>query len=377
MNPEQSTTLTAVIPLLQQMPDPRWRRGVRYPWWVLLATICAAMLADCNEVRAMAEWAADHRDELAEWLPLPRHRAPSECTLQRTLRQVPLDRLGELINHVQEADEPAVVLEPVALDGKSLRAASTPAQPLHVLELSRHRDGALLRLGAVGRKLNEYSASPALLAGYDLSGRVVTGDAMFCQRRLAQFINARGGHWLFAVKENQPELHEALVAHFSAPRSGPYPLDIKVARTSGRGHGRLERRVLEASAELAPYLGWPGAAQAIRRTTIRCVHGQDQGEVHYWLTSLPPELADPALLERFCRGHWSIENLVNRTRDVTFGEDRCTMRCGSAPLALAMLRGLVRWLALFGANFPEVPQARRHFSRRPQAALALLGATRL
>jgi predicted transposase YbfD/YdcC len=325
----------------------------------------------------MAQWAADHSEELEAWLPLPGGRAPSECTLQRTLRQVDLVTLSELLNRVQEADTPAAVLEPVALDGKALRGGSTAAAPLHVLELARHRDGALLRVSAVGSKQNEYSATPALLAGFDLVNRVVTGDAMFCQRKLSQFVGERGGWWLFAVKDNQPTLHQALVDHFAAPRSGPHPLDIRAERTTGRAHGRLERRVLETSADLVEHLDWPGAAQVIRRTMVRCVNGQDSLEQSYWLTSLSPEQASAAALERFCRGHWTIENQVNWCRDVTFGEDRATTRGPRAPLALALLRSFVRWLVLFRGHFALVTDGRRHYRRYLSAALELLGGTRL
>jgi predicted transposase YbfD/YdcC len=304
------------------MPDPRQARGVRYPWWVLLTTVLAAMLAGCDQVRAMAQWARDHAQELAAVLPLPRGRVPSECTLQRALRAVDPITLGGLLCTAQQVAPTAVVLEPLALDGKSLRAASTTTQPLHVLELARHSDGALARVLGVGRKQNEYSASPALLADFDLRNRVITGDAMFCQRPLAQFITQRGGQWLFAVKDNQPHLAEAIADHFAGPRGGPYPLDIRSCRTAGQAHGRQERRLLEVSSDLAEHLDWPAAQQVIRRTMVRCVEGHESLEYSYWVTNLTPEQADAELLERLCRGHWTIENQVNWCRDMTFGEDR-------------------------------------------------------
>lgn len=377
MNLEQCTTIREVIAVLKEMPDPRARRGVRHPWWVILTTIIGALLAGCDQVRAMAQWAADHRELLGAYLPLHQGMTPSESTLQRALRRVDLHELVALVNQVQGSTEPEVELEGVAMDGKTLRGTKGLGAAVHVVQLARHQDGALLRVAEVGAKANEYTSAPVLLAGYTLRGRVVTGDAMFCQRRLAEYIKGRGGEWLFAVKANQPELLEALEAHFEAPRGGPQALDIREARTSGRSHGRVERRVLEASADLVEQLEWPGARQVIRRTTVREVQGQRTVEVSYWLTSLGPEQADPALLERLCRGHWSIENPVNWTRDVTFGEDRCTTRTGRAPLALAVLRSLVRWLVVHRAKFAHVPEGRRHYAHQPAAALDLLGAKRL
>jgi len=377
VNPFQSTMPACVIAALQDLPDPRGPRGVRYAWWVLLAIVLAALLAGCDHPRAMAQWAADQVDSLAAYLPLPGRRAPSESTLQRTLRQLDPALLARWAARVQNADQPAVVLEGLSIDGKSMRAACKSGAPLHVLEVARHGDGALLGLLPVGVKQNEYSASPGLLAGFDLVNRVLTGDAMFCQRRLAGFIGDRGGFWLFAVKANQPALLADLTAHFEAPRGGPHRLEMRCADTTGHDHGRRERRHLEASADLADQLDWPGARQVIRRTLHREIGGQESIEHSYWLTSLPPERANAARLEVLCRGHWTIENQVNWSRDVTFGEDRCMTRTGHAPLALAMFRSVARWLLRYGAHFAFVPDARRHYACRPGAALELLGARRL
>lgn len=372
MDLHQPNTNGSIIGLCRALEDPRDPRGVRHPWWVLTSILVAGLLCDLDHVRGIAQWAAAEQALLAEWLELPQGRAPSESTLQRALRQLGMDALRSLAAQVLGAGEVVGELEGVALDGKSLRGASQPGAPLHVLELSRHADGALLDLAAVGRKENEYSASPALLAGCPLVGRVVTGDAMFCQRRLAALIRRRGGHWLWQVKENQPELLAAVQAHFEAPRGGPHPLDIRAHTTLGKGHGRLERRRLEASADLAGHLDWPGLAQVMRRTMQRATGGGESLEHSYWITSLTPQQADAARLEQLCRSHWTIENQINWVRDVTFGEDRGTTRCGHAPLALAWLRSLVRWLLVHHERFARVPDGRRYFRFYPEQALRLL-----
>lgn len=372
MDAHQVSTNDSIISVCKELEDPRDPRGVRHPWWVLVSILVAGLLSDLDHARGIAQWAEAEQELLAAWLPLPHGQAPSESTLQRTLRQLGLPALRELAKRVLGAGEVAGPLEGIALDGKTLRGASQPGAPLHVLELSRHSDGALLDLVAVGQKENEYSASPALLAGCQLVGRVVTGDAMFCQRRLATYIQRRGGHWLFQVKENQPALLAAVQAHFEAPRRGPDPLDIRNHATLGKAHGRLERRVTEASADLAEHLEWPGLVQVVRRTMRRQLNGVESLEHSYWITSLSPSQAGSAQLEQLCRSHWTIENQLHWVRDVTFGEDRGTTRSGHAPLALAWLRSLVRWLIVERAQFARVPDGRRHFRFHPEEALRLL-----
>lgn len=373
MDCAHSTTLPTLIDLLKDQPDPRCRRGRRYEWWQLLTIIAAAMLAGNNHTRAIAQWAADHADLLRARLSLHRGRIPSESTLQRTLRILDLLDLQAVIGQLQGTEAEALVLEGVALDGKTPRgAAKASGTPLHLLQLARHRDGALVRVTPVGRKENEFTAAPAILANYPLRNRVITGDAMFCQRALCQFINDRNGHWLFAVKENQPNLLEAIGDHFAAARGDRHPLDIRTHRDLGKAHGRVERRCLEVSADLVDQLDWPGLAQIIHRTTIRYIDGHESQEHSYWITSLKPQQATPSDLERLCRYHWTIENPVNWVRDVTFGEDRCTTRSQNAPIALAILRSLTRWLVTTCGHFRYAPDGRRHYAHYPADALQLL-----
>jgi hypothetical protein len=92
-----------------------------------------------------------------------------------------------------------------------------------------------------------------------------------------------------------------------------------------KGHGRLERRVLTASAELRDYLDFPGVQQVFRLERHRLVlsTGRLTTGVIYGVTSLTPQQASPDQLLRFCRAHWAIENNLHRVRDVEFGEDAC------------------------------------------------------
>ena len=88
------------------------------------------------------------------------------------------------------------------------------------------------------------------------------------------------------------------------------------------------------------YLDWPGVGQVLRRTCRRVMvsTGLIESETTYGITSLPRELAGPELIERFWRGHWTIENRLHYVRDETLGEDRCQVHTGTTPQVLATLR---------------------------------------
>jgi hypothetical protein len=146
----------------------------------------------------------------------------------------------------------------------------------------------------------------------------------------------KGGHWLFRLKANQPELYAGTALLFAHPVAAPV-----VMRQRNRHGDRLEVRELAVSSDLNEWAQWPGLAQVGRLTSLRRRKGQTTIETSYIITSLSPQQATPAQLLALVRGHWGIENRLHWVRDVTFDEDRCQIRTGAAPQVMAALRNLV------------------------------------
>lgn len=143
------------------------------------------------------------------------------------------------------------------------------------------------------------------------------------------------------------------------------------ARSFDKGHGRIERRRITSTTALKGYSDWPGLEQAFELERQRTVHGQTTTEIAYGITSLPRELADARALLSLCRSHWGIENNLFRTRDMTFGEDACRVRRGTAPQILAALRNVaIRLLHAAGAS--NKAAALRRNAAQPYRALALI-----
>lgn len=116
---------------------------------------------------------------------------------------------------------------------------------------------------------------------------------------------------------------------------------------------------------------WPGLAQGIEITRERTVNGKTTVEVEYAMTSLKPEEANAQRLSELVREHWGIENRLHYVRDVTFGEDSCRVRKGSAPQVLAAVRNAVIYL-LATQGAPSQAAAVRRLNAHPEEALALL-----
>jgi predicted transposase YbfD/YdcC len=224
----------------------------------------------------------------------------------------------------------------------------------------------------------ELSVAPRLLQQVYpvLGGRLVSGDALYCQKALCRQLRASGANYLFAVKTNQPDLLDDLTLLFHDPPRGERFL---TARTVTKHGGRLEVRQVQASAVLAGYLqtaGWPdvGLVLAVESWVSWPDYPQRPArhEMRYFLSSLPATTPAATLL-RGVRTHWHIENRLHWPRDVTLGEDACQVRSGHAPQVLAALRNVVLGLLRAHGVSNLAAALRTHAWSDPTALLRRFG----
>lgn len=367
---------------LRMLPDPRGKQGKQFQWWHLLMIIGWGLLCGQKVVRGIAEWAQAHGTLILEALGEELPRVPSESTLRRVVRHIDMALLeAQVTQYGQElaALAPYASFEETggwegqAVDGKEVRGANTHGARLHLVSIVQQDSGLIIGQQPVPAKTNEIKAVPTLLAGRDLRGVVVTGDAMLTQRTLARQIVAQGGHYLMLVKRNHPDLYEDLRLLFAEAPWGAQD-DRASYTTWGHEHGRYETRSLTTSEQLREYLTWPGVQQVAQRTCTRQRSLDDpaHSETTYAITSLSRRQATPKQLEHLWRGHWSIENRNHYVRDETLGEDRCQVFAGQAPVALAALRSAILCL-IRHQNWRCVPQALRHYAAHPDLAWSALG----
>ncbi len=207
-------------------------------------------------------------------------------------------------------------------------------------------------------------------------GRLVSGDALYCQKALCRQVRTAGGDYLFAVKGNQPTLLEHATLLFSDPPPGERFL---TARTVDKHGGRLEERRLRASAALGAYLsveGWPEVGLVLEvATTVRWPGRPTvapRQEVRYFLSSLPATTSPTRVLQAV-RRHWHIENRLHWPRDMTLGEDACQVRSGHAPQVLAAVRNAVIGLLHRRGESNLAAALRTNAWSGPTAVLRLLG----
>ncbi len=177
----------------------------------------------------------------------------------------------------------------------------------------------------------------AVLARVPLAGRVVTADALHCQRETCQQILDAGGDYVVMVEANQPTLLGDISTLFDDPPPGE---QFAVAEQRDRHGDRREVRRLWASTALLGYLDWPGANQVGKVERVVEQQAAVTRQVRYFITSLSPAVGAPRLLA-LKRGHWQIENRLHYVRDVSLGEDASQVRTGAAPHVLAALRNVI------------------------------------
>jgi predicted transposase YbfD/YdcC len=392
---------------LESVPDPRSRQGRRYQLPTLLGImVCAMTGAGHDSFTSIGEWCqltALRAPGVLARLGVPtdpftgRLRVPDEKTFRDAaalvdpaeLTRAGFDFLRPLLGSaIPGARTPAGVSEreqrraqrlaarhdtPVrrrrayAVDGKYLRGARRPdGSKVIVLSAVRHHDGVTAAAREIDAKTNEIPEFAPLLDQIDdadLTDAVVTADALHAQRAHADYlVKERGAHYLLTVKNNQRNLATQL-------HKLPWK-DVPVLHTqTGRGHGREEqRRIQVVSIE---GLLFPHARQVLRIQRKRRRLGAKKwtSETVYAVTDLPAEQATIEELATWAREHWTIENTVHWTRDVTFREDHCQVRTAHAPAVLAAVRDLIRG-ALHAAGYVNTATGRRSHTS-PEQALSL------
>ena len=368
-----------------RVPDPRRAASVAYPLVAMLALAVTAILANQLSELAIAQWASRQPAERLRALGFLAGRTPCQSTLQRLFCKLDGHALAEaLAVHFAPVAVPLPVVagsRGVAIDGKAQRGRlpfQVGGSPVHAVTAFCHEHGVVLAAEPIERGEEkseaELTVAPALVARVAWPGRVLTGDALFCQRTLCAQVLAAGGDYLVLVKENQPTLHADLALLFDPPAAlGPAALlDRRAASTRDRGHGRQEEvRHLIASTDLTAYLDWPGLAQVFRLERTWREHGKAKHALLYGITSLSPADGPPERLLALKRGHWAIENGLHRVKDVTLGEDQSTLHMGQGPTVMAFLRDAALSL-LRRAGIHQIAARLREHAQDPAPALALV-----
>jgi predicted transposase YbfD/YdcC len=335
-----STRSTRFQDHFADLTDPRSRKVV-YPLINIVAIAICAVIAGADDFVSIAVWARQKRDWLSKILDLtsgiPSHDRFN--AIFAALKPAEFEKcLLSWITAVHELTAGQVV----AIDGKTLRHSfdrATSKSAIHMVSAWATANHISLGQVVVDAKSNEITAIPKLLQLLEISGSVVTIDAMGCQVAIAEEIINGGADYVLAVKDNQPTLHAGIAAHFLDHMEDDFTR-VKVSRheTTERGHGRDEHRkylVCDAPDDLPDIGRWKRLKRIGIAVNETVRDGKPTDDVRYYILSRKMSARS---FGAAVRGHWGIENRLHWQLDMTFGEDQCRIRKGTAAANFSILR---------------------------------------
>lgn len=317
-----------------ELKDPRVERTREHLLEEILLIAIAAILSGANGWNEIENYGKAKIDWLRTFLTLP-SGIPSHDTFNRVFAALDPGELEKGFVAWVSSIARLTAGEVVAIDGKALKGSRKAGNKgmVHMVSAWANANNLVLAQRKVDDKSNEITAIPKLLEALELSGTVVTIDAMGCQRIIAEKIVDKKADYILAVKDNQQLLLDDIKDSFRMLAADT------VAEEIDCGHGRVERRTCAVLGDLSlldKASDWTGLHSVVRIQAERFhkATGKTEQETRYYISSLPP---DAARLNQLVRQHWGIENKLHWVLDVAFNEDHSRKRVGHAAQNFSLL----------------------------------------
>ena len=290
----------------KDVPDPR-ASNARHDLGELLVIAFVSVLCGSSSCAEMAAFGRAKEHLFRDFLKL-KHAIPSHDTFSDVFRMIDPKALDAAFGKVL-ADVAALLKDGdvIAIDGKALRGARDKSESARTrMMVSAYAARLRLTLTTVpADRGTELAAAIEALGLIALRGKVVTGDALHCNRHTVEAINARGGDWCLALKGNQESLLSDARGCFTGAND-----PRQQATTEEKSHGRREvRKATVVSAKsLGDYHEFPRLKAFGRIEATREVNGKTTSETRYFALSWMPT---PNIPLTTVRDHWLIENTLH------------------------------------------------------------------
>lgn len=332
----------SILDHFSALSDPRQRWRVAYPLPEILLVVLCATLCGMDDFVETKLWGEQRLDFLRRFLPYERG-IPAHDTLNDVINALDPDLFKTCftswVETLRDSDP-----EIIAVDGKTSRrshARSKGREPLHLVSAWATRQRLVLGQQATDIKSNEITAIPLLLERLELTGALVTIDAMGTQAAIAEAIVAKGGDYLLALKANWPATFTDIERFFAEPPQNMLQTPVE---TIDNDHGRLEGRrhtVCHTVDWLFSDRRYPGEPRFPRLAMIGMVetrverNGKTEQERRYYLSSAK---LDAKTFAHAVRAHWGIENRLHWVLDVVFHDDLARLRTAHGPQNMAIVK---------------------------------------
>lgn len=302
--------MSNILSLLNKFEDHRDQSKIRYPLASILFISICAIFCGSEGWEDFPLWAETHKKWLAKYIDMS-HGIPSYSTFRRIFMIVKPVSWGKLLQEcaistcIQEQEDQ------VAIDGKTMRGSgcqSKKIRPIQMVSAYSVVNSIILGEVAADKKSNEVKAIPLLLDLLELEGATITIDAIGCNKNIIQKIVDQGAHYVIGLKENQPKLYGAVVAHVM---SHGINSDCLIEDEFDETHGRCVRRRCFAIdlPEDIKKLGFHGMNTVIATETIASNRYDKKAVQSNWRYHITDHGTEKVGLQKYVRNHWAIESM--------------------------------------------------------------------
>lgn len=314
--------------------DPRDTRKIAHLLTDIIGLAIIATIAGCEGYEDIEDFGREKEDWLRKYLQLP-YGIPSHDTIQRLFEAINPKEFNlcfsEWVQEIFSLSEEQLL----HIDGKSNRRSGDKykgKKMLHAVNVFAGTHHLSLGQFKVDEKSNEITAITPLLNTLDISDKVITIDAMGCQKEIAQAITMGKGHYVLALKDNQKTLHQETQSAFQSTRLSSTHSTIE------KDHGRIEERSCSVITDLRfvdEAVNWTALRCIIMIISKRTIQDKTTIETRYYISSM--ENTAEFFLKTI-RSHWGIENRLHWMLDMLFHEDYCRKRKDNAAENFNLIR---------------------------------------